>query len=141
MCTLSMDEDFLKRLLTFRSRDKVQRAFYKKGIDISLEDIDTLRNIVYDLEENIDKIAPDDLKIIEQAGNSEDIGRNEEGNGYFDQGLYNFFYNSRSKYPPDFFLNKSYYTASVISTGMFKVACSLFWVKEKYLKNRSIWEV
>ena len=45
---LSSNEDFLKRLLTFRSYDKVQSALKEKGIDISLGNIDKIKKIVYD---------------------------------------------------------------------------------------------
>lgn len=132
---LSNDEEFLKRLLTFRSCDKVQRAFLEKGINISLENINKLKNIVCDLEENESLIMEDDLRVIRNASRDMDI------NGYFDQDLYNVFYDWKKRYPPDFFLSKSYYDGEAISTGIFTIACVLFELKKKYLKTRALWEI
>lgn len=65
---LSSDEFFMRRLLSFRSYDKVQKALSEKGINISLENIEKIKNIVYDLEENEDIMTKEDLKIIKEAG-------------------------------------------------------------------------
>ena len=132
---LSIDKDFLKRLLTFRSYDQVQRAFSDKGIDISFERIDKLKNIVQDLEENEDNLASEDLQVIKEAAIDTDI------EGYFDQKLYNLFYNWKDKYPPDFFLSKNYYDGDTISTGIFTIACVLYVLKKEYLKTRDLWGI
>ena len=79
---LSGDVEFLKRLLTFRSYDDVQKSFLHKGVNISLEDIDKLKKIVHDLEENEDIMTESDLTTIRDAAKSGDI------NGYFNQDLY-----------------------------------------------------
>ncbi len=132
---LSSDEFFMRRLLSFRSYDKVQKALSEKGINISLENIEKIKNIVYDLEENEDIMTKEDLKIIKEAGKNVDI------NGYFNEELYNFFYNGRHKYPKDFFLNKEIYNGETISTGIFTIACLVFEAKKKYLKTRALWEI
>ena len=132
---LSNNEDFLKRLLTFKSYDKVQSALKKKGIDIPLEKIDIIKKIVYDLEENEETMTQEDLAIIKEAGKNLDV------NGYFNQNLYDFFYFAKDRYPKDFFLNKDYYTGEIISSGIFTMACIIFEAKEKYLKTRTLWEL
>lgn len=132
---LSSNEDFLKRLLTFRSYDKVQSALKEKGIDISLGNIDKIKKIVYDLEKNKNIMAEKDLTTIKEAGNNLDV------TGYFNKDLYDFFYSGKNKYPADFFLNKDYYNGETISSGLFTIACIIFNAKEKYLKTRALWEI
>lgn len=125
----------MKRLLTFRSTDKVQREIFNKNINITLEDVQKIGMIVCDLEENENNFLEEDLNTIYNADNYIDE------NSFFNPDLYNLFYNKKSEYPKDFFLNKEYYDGETISTGLFNIACKIFKLKKKYLRNKGIWDM
>lgn len=132
---LYSEDNFLKRLLTFRSVDKVQREIADKNVNISLDDVQKIGKIVCDLEKNEENLLEEDLNTIYNADNYIDE------NSFFNPDLYNLFYNRKSQYPSNFFLNKDYYDGEIISTGIFTIACKMFKLKKQYLKNKGIWDI
>lgn len=100
-----------------------------------MKDVEKIKNIVYDLEKNESILDEEDSNIIKEAGKNIGVG------GNFNEDLYNFFYNSKNKYPQDFFLNKKIYDGETISKGIFAISCLIFEAKKKYLRTRVLWEI
>ncbi len=61
---LMQDEEFLKEILVLKTVEEVQQAFKEKGADISIEDLERIRELITKIIENNYELTEEELEKI-----------------------------------------------------------------------------
>ena len=70
---LMQDEEFLKEIMVLETVEEVQQAFKEKGADISIEDLDRIRELITKIIESNYELTEEELEKVCGGGYLEDF--------------------------------------------------------------------